>query len=370
MTEATKVPPVTSPAGFWMWQVPGTPVTVRLHLDLLDRLRQELMYASAQQTRDIRGVLLGQFLEGSRPMVLVEDFELVREDTDDSDLRLGEDDCFANVAQRWLVNDHTSYGIGFFRSQRSAKPLLRKEDRAMSRRWFPFSYNVGLLIRYSSKGQHAGTLFCWEAQDQKATCIQFPLIAETSSLAIEPGERNHQLPKGEEAVPAFVPASRARRFGLLIMLCIVFVLSIMSAVLWKRAPKRAIKPAPEVVLSRSTGIRATGPLELETRWNGEVLNVSWNGDSPVVIAAEKGILSIRDGARTHELRLDRNQLREGHLYFAPFAPDIGVRLEVAGMNGTVVSEAVTAPIRFGALPLGSNVSPGGLPVQPFQQPKR
>src|SRR5260370_29928453 len=66
--------------GYYVWEIPGKPVAVHLHLDVVDRLLAEVMRgfgAVPKRGAEVGGVLLGTIEHSDPALVRVEDFEPV-----------------------------------------------------------------------------------------------------------------------------------------------------------------------------------------------------------------------------------------------------------------------------------------------------
>ncbi len=74
--------------------------------------------------------------------------------------------------------------------------------------------------------------------------------------------------------------------------------------------------------------RADFSLELERA--GSDYRVTWDGQSPVILAAKRGTLLIRDGSFQKEITLDRDQLASAGVVYAPSTTDVSFRLELFG----------------------------------------
>src|SRR5712692_1668225 len=109
--------------GYYVWEIPGKPVVVHLHLDVVDRVLAEVMRgfgAVPKRGAEVGGLLLGTIEHRDPALVRVEDFEPVAcEYTrgpsylfDDEDRRAFEEAC-----ERWQPDASPSaYAIGYFRS--------------------------------------------------------------------------------------------------------------------------------------------------------------------------------------------------------------------------------------------------------------
>ena len=78
----------------------------------------------------------------------------------------------------------------------------------------------------------------------------------------------------------------------------------------------------------AASLRAEFSLEIERA--GSDYRVTWDGHSPVVQAATRGTLLIRDGGFEKELALDRDQLATAGVVYAPSSTDVSFRLELFG----------------------------------------
>jgi len=84
-------------------------------------------------------------------------------------------------------------------------------------------------------------------------------------------------------------------------------------------------------------------LALQVGRQGADLRVSWNRNSPAILQATDGVLSIRDGdAQQQELHLDSDQLRHGSVTYTPATAGVRFRLEVTAPGDSKTSETVLA----------------------------
>lgn len=110
----------------------------------------------------------------------------------------------------------------------------------------------------------------------------------------------------------------------------------------------------------AASVRADFSLELERA--GTDYRVTWDGHSPLVMAAKRGVLLIRDGGFEKELDLDRDQLATAGVVYSPSSTDVSFRLELFGgpepavasvrlLAGTRPQVAAEAPAPETALPV-------------------
>ena len=73
-------PSLQAVPGYYVWELPGKPVVVHLHLSVIDRMSAEVMRgfgAVPKRGAEVGGVMLGTIEQGAQTIVKVEDFEPV-----------------------------------------------------------------------------------------------------------------------------------------------------------------------------------------------------------------------------------------------------------------------------------------------------
>ncbi|MBV8809673.1 MAG: energy transducer TonB [Acidobacteriaceae bacterium] len=70
------------------------------------------------------------------------------------------------------------------------------------------------------------------------------------------------------------------------------------------------------------------------------LNVSWNGNAPLVAKAQGGKLTILDGTISHPFTLDSAQLRSSRIFYMPSGADVQFVLEIYSKNNQRVTQSV------------------------------
>src|ERR1700732_2276302 len=92
---------------FYVWEVPGKPISVQLHFDVIDRVSPDILRglgALKRRGAEVGGILLGRSEDGPQPKVIVEDFEAVpSEYLTGPSYNLSENDLLAFEAaiERW-----------------------------------------------------------------------------------------------------------------------------------------------------------------------------------------------------------------------------------------------------------------------------
>jgi len=105
---------------------------------------------------------------------------------------------------------------------------------------------------------------------------------------------------------------------------IIAVVLLAAAAIWRFAPMwngRGFSTAP---------VRADFSLRLQRA--GSDYRVTWDAGAPVVVAAKRAALFIKDGSFEKELKLDREQLNSAGLVYSPATSDVSFRLELYGAS--------------------------------------
>ena len=90
-------------------------------------------------------------------------------------------------------------------------------------------------------------------------------------------------------------------------------------------------------------------LELRAASHGDSLWVSWNRHNPVVASSTGAILSVSDGPRHFERKLDASQVADGEVKYTPVSGDVTFQLRVNGVDQSVAMGSLrvldaTAPV--------------------------
>ena len=178
MSSSPSSPP--PPPGY-LWEVSNKPVSVRLHLDTVDRLEREVVESFrslSSRGSEVGGLLLGSVHNGNPARISIEAYELVPCDYARGPLyQLSEADVerFERAAEQRNAAGGLRV-VGFFRSHTRKGLGLDAEDIAFFTGHFRESHQVALLIRpYASKPSTAG-IFIWEngAVRGEASYREFP----------------------------------------------------------------------------------------------------------------------------------------------------------------------------------------------------
>lgn len=338
--------------GYYVWELPGKPVVVHLHLSVVDRLSAEVMRGFGlvpKRGAEVGGVLLGTFEQGEQTIVRVENFEPVACDykRGPSYLFTADDGASFDDACVRTQPDSTrpTYAVGYFRSHTREGLSLAPEDIGLMEQYFPSPSHIALLIKpFATKANIASFFFREDGLFQSTAPLEFPfrrreLTGEEApprrSMLERVPRRSHPRNDVTEAVEEEVPdnpptapspayaytspsKSRARTGWVWIPLSFVFLLLGMALGL---------------LISLSVGPKPNGgagdySLGLTVTKEGANLSVKWNRDAAAIKVAQKGVLEIDDGGYTKPVDLDAAQLRNGSILFTNSSGTVRFRLIV------------------------------------------
>jgi TonB family protein len=181
-TPAESIGAPSGAASFYRWEVPDKPISILLSLDLIDRLERDVIESFKAVTKrgsEIGGVLGGRVIGGSRPTVVVDQFEPVECDYSRGPLYLLSDEDKTKLRQAIERVRNSGNGVsitGFFRSNTRRELVLDEEDQALAQEFFSDPNHVFLLVRPFAMKPSAGGFFFWEDGQLhgEATYLQFP----------------------------------------------------------------------------------------------------------------------------------------------------------------------------------------------------
>jgi hypothetical protein len=319
----------------YTWVFPGSPIQVRLALDIVERLQKHLNRSDKSSAE--HGLLLGQVVG---QITIIDDFRAISSPNPPS---------INEVAA--LHPSGASGVVGYYRVQRETALRLNDGDVALARVVFPAPHQVFLLIQPSDSGPATATFFFW---DEGRMCGDFPFLEfpfDSSILAIAERQRLQATQKKSLAKPHPVhprlpedrPAPRGRTAkalkiaGLFAALLITGTLVAMATRLF---PGKFWPPTWAKLLSTPVASFRQIPLGLQVqRQNGD-LKLTWNRESPAILHATSWVLSIEEeGGGKREIALDRAQVRNGSILYAPTTDEIQMQLTVFD-SGASNSESV------------------------------
>jgi hypothetical protein len=343
-------PSLQAVPGYYVWELPGKPVVVHLHLSVIDRMSAEVMRgfgAVPKRGAEVGGVLLGTIEQGAQTIVKVEDFEPVACDykRGPSYLFTADDGAAFDDACARCQPDSSreTYGVGYFRSHTRDGLSLAPEDIELMEHYFPSPSHIALLIKpFATKVSVASFFFREdglfpsvppfefpfrrreltgeEAPPRRTMLERVPRRREVRSIP-EEEEIPEPLPTAPEPAYAYTTTARSRVRSGWVWIPLSFVFLLLGVVLGFQA-------------ALTMGGKVTGggtidySLGLTVSKEGSNLSVKWDREAPAIKAAQKGVLEIEDAGYTKPVDLDAAQLRNGNILFTNSSKTVRFRLIV------------------------------------------
>jgi hypothetical protein len=309
----------------FLWQVPAKPVSVRLSLDVVDRLGAAVMDGFRAIPR--RGLETGGFLLGTEKrngggiIVEINDFEPL-----ECEHAVGPSYLLSQADRRVLEErlDWHKAGdgpavVGFYRGHTRREFALTVEDIDLMAAWFSRESNVFLLLQSNGDAPPTAGFAIWEGRKIRSH-VPYGKF-EFSRPSLTAGSRAPALLE-QPAYPDALSEAPARWWS-----------SLTTRIDWGWIAAAAIVIVTLLVAAmvRHDGRRpplAAVPLGLDVKHDGAALRLLWNRDASIVRSATRGELWIGDGGHQAKLDLDWTQLSGGSLLYWPQTSDVNFRLEV------------------------------------------
>ena len=360
--------------GYYVWEVEGQPLTIHLHLEVVDRLGPEIMRgfgAVPKRGAEVGGMLLGTIEPGERIIVHIEDFEPVACDYKRGPsflLTEGDGAVFEEAWQRWQPDEtRPAYAVGYYRSHTREGMSLSPEDLDLLDRYFPDSDQIALLVKpFATKVSMAGFFMRQEGVFPEATPLEFPLrrreltgVEPPPRKPLQERERERRPParpgtsdraprsrivaiapeepweEPEPQLPAFAtpipPKSKFR--GGWVWLPLSFLFLLLGVLL-------GFQSAISMGNKNTSAAPADFSLGLVVTRTDDNLTVKWNRDAPAVRRAQKGVLEIEDGGYAKPVDLDQAHLQGGSIIYRNTSRTVHFRLIVNMSGRLTVTESI------------------------------
>jgi hypothetical protein len=357
---------------FYVWEVPGKPISIQLHFDVIDRVSPDILRglgALKRRGAEVGGILLGSIQDGPHPKVIVEDFVSVQSEyLTGPSYNLSPNDLvgFEAVLERCKSDPTGKLSVvGFYRSHTRDELYMDDADLALANRYFSEPGNVFMLIKPFATRPCIGGFFFWEDGQiyRESTYLQFPFDRRElggGETRLAPPTRNPQAEGSGSPLPPYTPAAE-REPELLVaaeqswqqppQATRTSSLSILAATEEQARPSNklqwrwllvpgflAIAGVSGFVAYRNLdSAKASGglisgdpalPLKLSVSERKSQLDVTWDRNAQSVTRARRGVLSISDGSKRRDLELSGPQLRNGRVLYSRLSGDVNLRLEV------------------------------------------
>jgi hypothetical protein len=368
---------------YYVWSVPGKPVAVHLHLDVVDRILAEAMRgfgAVPKRGAEVGGLLIGSIQTGNEPgsvsIVRIEDFEPVEcsYKRGPSFLFTDEDRAvFESALARYADSARPAYAVGFYRSSTREGMSLEPEDLELMGRFFPLPANVALLIKpYGTKVSIGGFFFRENGAFQEATPLEFPFRRRelTGEEAPPPRSMMERKPRSRGQRPLVPPVmttpaeaaggagydpysapdetfDQARQPGPAYAVTLPSRSRFRSAVWLPLSFVFLLFGIAIGLMIALTGMPGTSRVDaqefslgLAVSRSDDNLSVKWDRQAPAIRAAQRGVLEIEEGGNTKPVDLDTAQLRNPNFLYHNNSNTVRFRLIVYPRDGVSVAETL------------------------------
>lgn len=371
---------------YYRWEITGRPIIVKLSLDLVDRLLQEVMRGFGAMPRrgvEMGGVLLGTVdRSGDRPMVVVEDYEPVPcQHSRGATYLLSDDEMlrFKETVSKWSPDaGKQTFAVGYYRSHTREGLGLGDEDLNLFNQLLPDPLAIAMLVKpFATRVSQAG-IFIRENGNVRAhsSYKEFPFRRRelggrdtdapsrpappprsrpAAASAERPAPRPEPPPyqpgtSGSSAAAATSLAPDELQLGLptsktdpktgakirsgwvwiplsFIFLLLGTILGIQVALSMRNQLPAGIRPDPYSLHMTVTPV-------------GDSLHVRWDRDAGPIHDQAKGSLIISDAGAQKVVQLDADQLRNGSVVYRRASNEVRFRLEVQTGDRTLVAETM------------------------------
>ena len=317
----------------YAWWFPGSPVRVHIDLRVIEGLQARLR--DTGYGADEHGLLFGQVQEGATEIL---EFQ----------------PAFDRSVPEMIVELSPEPGkrlVGYYRTGDALR--LSAEDLSLFKTFFGKPYQVFLMMQPNGFGPANATFFFSQGHQKVSEFpfLEFPLDA--SLLASEERERIFRCRQASEqpaAAPEPLPpepvkAQKQKRIFPRLALGTVAVAVLLVPALWFTNPpfressirvwnamRSAIRQPQAPAASSSSPQSGVG---LQVRWQAKDLNLTWDHESPAVLTAASGSISIEDGSVKRKITLDAQQLRGESILYSPVSNQVLVQLTLATPAGDV-----------------------------------
>lgn len=373
---------------FYRWEITGRPVVVKLSLDFVDRLLQEVMRGFGSMPKrgvEMGGILLGTIdRSGERPVVIVDDYEPVPcQHSRGATYQLSDEEMvrFQDTVAKWAYAEgKQTFAVGYYRSHTREGLGLADEDLNLFNQLLPDPLAICLLVKpFATRVSQAGifirengnvraqssykefqfrrremtgsteplarptppprtprpptTISAYQQQQQqqppRSPAPQMTSAAPAVPRAINPEDLQLGLPTS-----ALDPKTGTKIRSGWVWIPLSFIFLLFGAILGFATALSMRNQLPE-------GIRPDPySLHLTVTPVADSLHVRWSRDAGPIHDQAKGQLIINDAGAQKVVKLDADQLRNGSVVYRRASNDVQFKLEVQTGDRVVVAETM------------------------------
>lgn len=304
--------------GYRTWRLPGHAFAIHMRSAAAEDLEQRIPASpapAAPEGERAAGVLVGR--RDSRGDFYLEDSIPCRKRGASGN----ETPALSETIDRLKAEGHPP--LGFYRQHNEGPIRLDDADLQVIRTWFTSPDSLILLLKPGAGGIEAGFFF-WVDDTLGNQLLHPPVLFSSSSPqrapipVPAPAARSRPVSIGQSRLqPLFSRGALAAGAAVLVVLLILTLAIGISKVKQRDPFSPAAKPA---LAAHALGMRA----EPQSGW----LRVSWDRANPEILAAQRAVLEVNDGAFTERIELDRFQLDAASVVYQPKTSRISLCLTV------------------------------------------
>jgi len=320
----------------YLWSFPGCPVRIHISLDLMERIRREIL-ALAPEGREVGGLLLGSTFPQTADVQVLDYFLIAPPALRDASAQTAEESqylvCSDGLA-RALANCSATQRqvVGYFRTHLGPRIQLSPEELDCIRKNFRDAKNVFLVIRPHDGRASAGFFFWQDGSVFGDSTLTFPFSPadlakpEWSSL-VGGSPPQSRVENAVTRVRARLSSGANRVSLALFAVAVLFVVVIFAG--------------RGLITSGRSSPQPAGALGLEARRDGLAVRVSWDASNPQLARAREANLLIWDGpGQPVFLALTPVELRSGHTVVTSVGDRVAIRMDVVGESGEAKIESI------------------------------
>jgi len=318
---------------FFEWTFPGSPVRVRLKLDIvpgmLGHLMQNIEADIGQPHQEAGGILLGEIqgncveVSGFDPFVCSQQHNPLFVVTDNDRAR------FQETIDRWNQPDSHSQAIGYCRSQVGKTLSLHDDDVSLIDAAFQNPFHVFLLVQPADTDRWPVASFFFRDGGKVFTESVLPFPFDQALLETEARSALLRTVESEDepepAIPPPAGVKERRPYLALTLAAVVLSVAALAATLY---PGKKVLPGPA----------GGSSLVLSAEPNQDGIAIVWDPALPVIRNARVGILSFQDETKREEVPLSVAAMRTGQFVYKSEGKTLRVTLEVYSAEGQRTKE--------------------------------
>lgn len=308
------------------WSPENGRFTIELKLAVVRRILDEMRRDSSGT--EVGGILIGSLPSEAGPVLRISDVQMLKPAVNVGKVFLldpREHDRF--VAARWQANEKGRTMVGFFRTHQRSGPMRPSlADRTLLAGEFQSDAHVLLLI--SAREPHTAAFFTGSKGElaQEPSVKEFP-FDEGSLKALPEIEAADATSARSAHSEEETEKQQQRGYGVYAAGGFLAIALAAAVYAWSGGPNAALVSPPP-----SPGLHVSG--------NG-LLRITWNPLSAPARHAAQARLLIIDGDERREVRIDRNELKDGAVEYQAAGPTVQVELILDMPGGYSVAQAIS-----------------------------